>query len=200
MRKKNSLEVCNVTQDSESLLFQVYFYSMRQILNGLSLVCCSPGCDIHSIPKVEHLNKFHLRVSKMIKTCLCDRLRRSKLYTDCIEKTEGRRKQFIRVGAAILKFMNRFITIVWDAGDSPKIGSKIRNDDGRSGLNCFFRDKGLVGHITYIFKLYVELVQSLCGYRNRKRWYNNEFISLDKFVKTLSVKLPKFSVLSCVPS
>lgn len=40
--------------------------------------------------------------------------------------------------------MNRFIYIFWCTGDSPKIGSTTMNDDGRSGLNGFFRNEGLV--------------------------------------------------------
>lgn len=44
-----------------------------------------------------------------------------------------------------MNHLNCFIGKVWDAGESPKLGSKVRNDDCRPGVNGFIRDEGTIG-------------------------------------------------------
>lgn len=44
-----------------------------------------------------------------------------------------------------MKYLSWLINKVWDEGTCPKLGSKVRNEDGRPGTNDFFSDQGIVG-------------------------------------------------------
>lgn len=80
----------------------------------------------------------------MVTQCLYHMMKISHMYTDFIGIAERCRKNSRILQIYILKYLNRFISIVLDARDCPNIGSIIRNDDGRCGLNRLFRDEGLV--------------------------------------------------------
>lgn len=43
-----------------------------------------------------------------------------------------------------MKHLKWFIDKDWDLGDCPKLGSKVRIDDGRPFLNDLFRDEGIL--------------------------------------------------------
>lgn len=66
--------------------------------------------------------------------------RSSKKHTYYIERGDLEVRQFTIVRMAILKYLNRFISLLWDAGDSRKLGYNLNNF--RTSLNVIIETTG----------------------------------------------------------
>ncbi len=144
-KETNFILSSNYRTTARSFLDEHSMHHTKPLFHDWPFVGIVHELDPYNMFSVEPLHLLHLGVSKMLKQCMCDRLRDDTILTSAMTKKLGAQQQISKMRLRILRQMNKLIDSVTSNSNGLRIGSSLRRDDGKSNLNGFFNDDGISG-------------------------------------------------------
>lgn len=132
------------------------------------------GLDLHSTFRYETLHNLHQGISKLLKTCLSDRLRSKNLTTSEYIDSRRKRKPLASMRTRFLEKANRVLTLINEQSPCTSINFDKSRKSNTEQLNGLFTGTGLasmmeakdLSEVDQVFPIVAATIDRLCGYQS----------------------------------